>query len=84
MEVPSDTFPQYLLVFVPSPILDSGSLYVLGGCALVLVAWVCARGLPRCLKRLQKLWAMCDSVVLQTVVRLCMDIVDQNLDVSVA
>ena len=51
MEVPSDTFPQYLLVFVPSPILDSGSLYVLGGCALVLVAWVCARGLPRVLKR---------------------------------
>ena len=37
-----------------------------------------------CLKGLQKLWAMCGSVVLQTVVRLCMDIVDQNLDVSVA
>ena len=37
-EVPSDTFPQYLLVLVPSPILEGGSLYVLGGCALVLVA----------------------------------------------
>jgi hypothetical protein len=50
-EAPSDTFPQCLLALVPGPILDGSSLYVLGGCALILVAWVCARGLPRVLKR---------------------------------
>ncbi|OCK89703.1 uncharacterized protein K441DRAFT_667316 [Cenococcum geophilum 1.58] len=51
MEAPSDAFPQCLLVLVTGPILDGGSLYVLGGCALILVAWVCIRGLTRVLKR---------------------------------
>ena len=42
---------QCLLVLVPGPILDNGSLYVLGGCALISVAWMCARELPRVLNR---------------------------------